>query len=225
MEALRSSATSITVYQSTRRNDRRLETSSASLPGPQIAHSIPFVLTVRSLKHCWHFHRKLKNVHSEMHTHEEKSRKDGVTNLEQNAQYFVAGHGPMYPLTEHCGILLPAKAIRVNSSLCTSWGIRGRKGKPLLITDLSPTWRWVITLAIQPSYPEKRDPGTHWVGLSWYRRFGEEARTSLVPARNLGTIPQQSSRRPVITLIRLLRLHNLQAYQYHYSVRRHDWNP
>jgi len=99
----------------------------------------------------------------------------------------------MYPLTEHCGILLPAKAICVNSSLCTSWGIRGRKGKPLLITDLSPTWRWVITLAIQPSYPEKRDPGTHWVGLSWYRRFGEEARTSLVPARNLGTIPQQSS--------------------------------
>jgi len=88
MEALRSSATSITVYQSTRRNDRKLETSSASLPGPQITHSIPFVLTVRSLKHCSHFHRKLKNVHSEMHTHEEKSRKDGVTNLEQNAQYF-----------------------------------------------------------------------------------------------------------------------------------------
>jgi len=47
-----------------------------------------------------------------------KSRKDGVINLEQNAQNFKAGHGPMYLRTEHYEILLPAKATRVNSSLC-----------------------------------------------------------------------------------------------------------
>jgi len=114
-------------------------------------------------------------MHSEINTHKKKSRKDGVINLEQNSQNFKAGHGPTYPLTEHCGILLPGKAACVNSSLCTSWGRLDRKGKPPAITDRSFTWRWVITFATQPSYPREKRP-RHLLGgsQSWYGRFGEE---------------------------------------------------